>query len=465
MTDRHAVIWTRVSGTPVKMASIVATARECRITYTKDFADSGLPGISLLADPSIIQQGTIVWISTEIRPLHPRLMAMIPPNVAGNLQRRIYAEILARQPNPPAPGMETEWEMLMLSGRNGIGHLDVFPDDIAARNWYILAETRGAAPIQNGRSKLWDILRNEIRQHAGDPDGMNELVNIIGPTPSAGGMISKVLLSIPDRNTWDGSFRPYGTYAADPTSVDVIVKIEEPQYEGLLDLESLCLDVHRESRRFDVPRSWRLDVGDKKHADKLKLLAIERFDRSEGLPIPFESLMTVFASGSRQIQSTQDVLWPEVGKMVAKIGRVCSLDIRKAQETLFRRLAFALMTGNGDMHLDNLAFLGGKQTVQLSPVYDPAPMRAWIRHNMRMAIPMDFDHETPIYRQIAKSATAFGVSATQGKEILLDAAEATKDYCERVMDLENVPEARRQALVDVVKQERSLLNQAFYGKK
>lgn len=51
MTDRHAVIWTRISGTPVKMASIVTTARECRITYTKAFVDSGLPGLSLLADP------------------------------------------------------------------------------------------------------------------------------------------------------------------------------------------------------------------------------------------------------------------------------------------------------------------------------------------------------------------------------------------------------------------------------
>lgn len=460
MTDRHAVIWARISGAPIKMASVVATARECRITYTKEFVDSGLPGLSLLADPAVVGQGTIVWGSTEIRPLHPRLMAMIPPNQPGNLQRRVYAEILARRANPPAPGMETEWEILMLSGRNGIGHLDIFPDDVAAHNWYTLANQRPAA-IQNGRSRLWDILRNEVRQHAGSQEEIRELAEIVGPTPSAGGMITKMMLSIPDLDNWDGSFRPYGAYAADPSFVDVIVKVEEPQYEGLLDLESLCLAVHRESRWFESPKSWRKDVGGETHPDTLKLLAIERFDRSEGHPVPFESLMTVFASGSRRIQGTQDVLWPEVGEMIARIGRVCNLDIRKAQETLFRRLAFALMTGNGDMHLDNVAFLGGKQTVQLSPVYDPAPMRAWPRHNMRMAVPMDFDHGEPIYRQIAQSATAFGLSAAQGKAILLDAAESTKDFCDRVMALEQVPEARRQALVAVVTEERRLLREAF----
>lgn len=455
MTDRHAVIWTRTGRSPIKMASVVATARECRITYTKDFIDSGLPGLSLLADPTVVQQGTMVWASTESRPLHPRLMAMIPPNHAGNLQRRIYAEILARRATPPAPGMETEWEMLMLSGRNGIGHLDVFPNDVEASAWYTQVADQTVAVLKKGRSKIWAILKDEVGQHAGNHGGLADLADFFGPTPTAGGMITKVLIAIPDRPAWSGEFLHSGSRTKRTPFVDVIVKIEEPQYDGLLDLESLCLNVHR-AAGFDVPRSWRQDI------DGLRSLAIERFDRSkEGLPIPFESLMTVFASGSRRIQNSQDVMWIEVGKMVAKIGRVCDLDIRNAQETLFRRLAFALMTGNGDMHLDNLGFLGGKREVFLSPVYDPAPMRAWARHNMRMAVPMDFEQGRPIYRQIADTATSFGLSASQGRDILLNAAEATKDFCEQVMAMGNVPEARRQALVDVVTGERKLLCKAF----
>lgn len=455
MTDRHAVIWSRVGGAPMKMANLVLTTRECRITYTKEFVDSGLPGFSLTADPAIIQQETRVWTSTESRPLHPRLMAMIPPNQAGNLQRRIYAEILARLPSPPAPGMETEWEMLMLSGHGGIGHLDVFRDDVEASSWYENLSTPSVTDSQISRSRMWNLLRDEVRQVDGEHGGLGELADIIGPTPSPGGMISKVLRSIPDAEVWTGESRAIGTRPIETPFTDVIVKIEEPQYEGLLDLESLCLEVHREAG-FEVPRSWRLDV------DGLRLLAIERFDRSKaGLPIPLESLITVFASGSRRIQGTSDVFWPEVGSLVAKTGRICNLDIRKTQETLFRRLAFALMTGNGDMHLDNVGFLGGKQDTRLAPVYDPAPMRAWPRHNMRMAIPMDFEHGKPIYEQIAETAPAFGLSAAQGKAILIEAAEATRGFTERVMALVDVPLSRRKSLVSVIEQERMLLQTAF----
>ena len=451
MTDRHAVIWTRVSGQPLKMASLVATARECRIVYTKDFIDSGLPGLSLMADPVAIGQDALVWKSTESRPLHPRLMAMIPPNQAGNLQRRIYAEILARRPAPPAPGMETEWEMLMLSGHNGIGHVDVFPDDILASDWYSRTRVQPAAAIQNSRSAIWRILRDDVRQHSSETEGLLGLADILGPTPSAGGMISKVLLSIPDRETWAGEFMPFGVRPEGERFVDAIVKIEEPQYDGLLDLESLCLDVHR-TAGFDVPRSWRLDI------DGLRLLAIERFDRDhDGLPIPFESLMTVFSSGSRRIQRTSDVTWPEVGVMVGKISRLCNLDIRRAQETLFRRLAFSLMTGNGDMHLDNIALLGDRNTVRLAPVYDPAPMRAWPRHNMRMAIPIEFELGASIYAQIAETATSFGLSVDQGLDILRDAANATSGFCDRVTALENVPAERRASLVSIIRKEREML--------
>ena len=137
-----------------------------------------------------------------------------------------------------------------------------------------------AAAVQNSRSAIWTILRTEVRQHSSETQGLLGLADMLGPTPSAGGMISKVLLTIPDREAWTGEFLPPGARPEGERFVDVIVKIEEPQYDGLLDLESLCLDVHR-AAGFDVPRSWRLDI------DGLRLLAIERFDRDHGIAHSF----------------------------------------------------------------------------------------------------------------------------------------------------------------------------------
>ena len=81
-------------------------------------------------------------------------------------------------------------------------------------------------------------------------------------------------------------------------------------------------------------------------------------------------------------------------------------DSRKADGRAVRLLA--LMTGSGDPHLENLGLLGGFDRARLAPVFDPAPMRAWRRHNIQMAIPIDFKPRAPVYRKITRQDTAFG---------------------------------------------------------
>lgn len=456
MIDRHAVMWTRIGGQPFKMADIALTPKENRILYTREYIASGLPGFSLLADPEIVGQSAVVWNATDRRPFHPRLMAMLPPPGQDNFQRRILSELLAKREIAPAPGIETEWEMLLMSARNGIGHLDVFSDDLAATEWYGHLPGQ-VAKVENGsRSRLWSAVKNEMRQLSNMHENLESISEILGGTPTAGGMISKVLVSIPNSSKeWRGDFATRHNASAGQEMVDVIVKIESPQYAGLMELEALCLDVHRENG-FEVPRSWRADV------DGLSLLAIERFDRpGHGKQLPFESFMNVLAAGSRNIQSSQDVLWTELGGYVSRLGQLSNLDVRMAQEQLFRRLAYALMTGNGDMHLDNIGLLGSKRSLQLAPVYDPAPMRAWSRHNMRMSIPIEFEEGKQVYEQIALTAKAFGMTAKQGHEILIEAAEATRDYPDRVMSLTAVPEERRAELVKQVQKERGMLARAL----
>ena len=47
------------------------------------------------------------------------------------------------------------------------------------------------------------------------------------------------------------------------------------------------------------------------------------------------------------------------------------------QAEAYRRFVLALLTGNGDMHLQNMSVLGTGEDVAQSPIYDPAPMRAY----------------------------------------------------------------------------------------
>jgi serine/threonine-protein kinase HipA len=451
MPDRYAVVWTRAGGAPVKMGNLVATPQECRFSYEPSFLNTGLPGLSLIAPPLLLKTAPLIHKASERFPLHPRFMALIPPNLPGNLQRRVYAELLAKLDPPPAPGFETEWAILMMAGHNGIGHVDVFQSDLAAQQWY--GQPTPSRAWEPGRSGVWRVLREEVQQTGHlDVASAKILSDFMGPTPTVGGMTTKLLAAIPNRNIWDGTLALPGTRKArDASFVDVLVKIEQPGYEGIAALEDLAYQIHDELN-FPVPRRWHLTI------EGLHVLAVERFDRTpQGHPIPFESLFTVFAGGSNLVTATTDLELPEVADWLRKLPNLCALSVTPTLRGVFRRISLALMLGNGDLHLDNLGLLGGYREVGLSPVYDPTPMRAWSRHNQRLATPIDFQPGISIYQQIADVGAKFGLNRSQAVNVLREMFEATSGYVLRIASLADVPDARKDFLSRVVQAERQLV--------
>lgn len=450
MPDRHAVIWSRGTQGSHKMGDLVLTDQECRFSYTAEFlAMDDANGLALLANPELFGTNPVIYRSSARMPFHPRLMALTPGEAPGNIQRRIYNDILAKRKMPPMPGLDTEWELLLLAGHGGIGHIDVFRDDRAAEQWYGRDVHRDSLIGQ--RSSVWRFIREDIEQTAPETDTAS-IARLLGPTPSVGGMIPKLLVAIPDRPDWSGRFAPPGTHEhKGERFTDVVLKIEPAIYSGVLALEALCYDVHRELG-FDIPRIWRNEL------DGMPLLAVERFDRdSDAVPVPMESFLSVLASGSREVMGSTDIDMAGVAAMLTKLATVVNLDPRRAQEQVFQRFCAALLTGNGDMHLENLAFLGGPRQVRIAPVYDPAPMRAWPRHNLRSAIPIDFDAAKSVGENLLELGITFGQRRTEVLELFARFLEVTQHYPERVMALDEVPLERRQQLVDIVRKERAVL--------
>lgn len=453
MSDRHAVIWTRASDGPLKLGSLVVTARESRFSYSDEaLARHDVPGVSLLlpksATPPVFQSKAGFF-------MYPRLMALLPP-AGHNLQRQLYLRLLQHTTRAIPAGQDLEWALFLLAGHNGIGHLDVFADDLAADRWYrqpLPAPRQAIGP----RSRLWAQLREGF-VHDLAPLDAGVVERLIGPTPSAGGMTTKLLAAIPDATHWDGRIAPPGTArVGDTPFTDVVLKIEQPHYAGLADLEALCLRVHQ-ACGFETPRFWR------SRQAGMEFLAVERFDRADGQPVPLESLYALLAMGRREFLTTADITLDDLGRTIPKLAAVAALDVKATQEAIFRRVALALFTGNGDLHLENLALLGGAREARLAPVYDPAPMRAWARHDLRFAIPIDFD---PAHGGVAGNlialAPAFGMKASKAKEILRGLLEQTHDYPEQVMAQDSVPLERRQRLVDAVTRERRGVEQELGG--
>lgn len=444
---QHAVIWTRVSGLPQKMGDLVLSDEEAAFTYTRDYAASGLPGFCLLGDAAVWGNDSVRYPISERIPVFPRLLTLIPGNNPRNLQRRHYLDLLrARLGKEPPPGIDTEWQLLLLGGHGGIGHIDVFDDDLAAETWYHRAGDSGPAQANaatRDRSALWRMLKHNVLDENVDFDP--QLVEqTLGPTPSVGGMIPKLLVGI-DPARRDAGFYAPGTQG----KREVVLKVEPPEYQGLLDLEALCLDLHR-AAGFEVPDYHRFDDGE------LHFLAVERFDQQDDNPLPMESLFSVIATGDHHFRETGDILLEEVGAIVARLGEVVSLP-QDTGEQLYRRFLMALLTGNGDLHLDNLALLGGIHDCRLAPVYDPSPMRAWPRHNLVSAIPFDaraYPDHGGFFIALGKY---FGLSAKLTRQCVHEAMDATTHYPEQVMELTRVPLRQREQLLAVVKEERRLL--------
>ena len=452
--DKHAVIWTRTKDGPLKMADMVVTPKQTRFSYTRDFIAYDADyrsrhlagGVSLLAPPKQYKTEQVTYQAKDAIPLYPRLMSMLPARNENNIQRRLYTRILEKGPMPPKPGLDTDWEILLLSAHNGIGHLDVFRDDRIADHYYHDPEQRH---LLTSRSAYWKQIQAEIQNTVFEIDEQ-ELLDAFGPTPSVGGMIPKILVAIPDTNDWKGEFSSPGTKEVDGQKyVDVILKIEPIGYEGVLALEAHCLALHRELG-FEVPQYWLSNI------DGMRVLAIKRFDRSEeGYPIPMESFFSVFAIGDKYFQSNTDTDLEEVAHRIARIGKVANLDVRKTLHDIYQRLVVSLFTGNGDLHLENLSFLGGAEDVRLSPVYDPAPMRAWSRHNTRFAVPLVFDNEVGGLRHnMIKLGEAYQLTKKQAANYIDEIADKTGHYLESIHALNDVPEQNKNLLTDVLEKER-----------
>jgi serine/threonine-protein kinase HipA len=436
-TDREAVVWTRIGMRPVKMGRIYVTESECRFTYNEDFLQTGFPGVGIVYPPEIVQQTTIVRTRTEFFDLLPPIQSLIPPQSERNFQRQLILNYMAKKGIVPARGFATDWEILMIAGHGGIGHLDVFQDDEKAIEWYSVP----------GRHTLFEIsddfgfsLKEFLTWFDADAEG---LLQIVGPTPTVGGAIPKLLVTIPETG-WDGRIglpSKIGSHGV----TDAILKFEQTRsYPGIIELEALALDVHEEAG-FDVPRRWQSSI------NGIPTLVIERFDRDEKCnPVFTETLYSVFASGDQSITHHYSTVYDAIGGAIDRSPIDLVSDKRSAKEHLLKRLLLALATGNGDMHLENLSFINRENRLSFSPVYDPAPMRAYTRHNLLTPMPFGKYGEVGLGDALLQFTKNLGFRTKELSELIEKVLTATKDYPNRIHALKTLPGTNKNNLISIV---------------
>ena len=442
-TDREAVVWTRAGTSPIKMGRLLVTDTQCRFTYDADFLHAGLPGLGVLYPPEFVGMTTIVWDRASYFDLLPPLQSLIPPQGEANFQRRLVLSYLEQQGLKPAPGFDSDWEILMVSGHGGIGHLDVFPSDAKATEWYGNKVTPALFRITED---FGFSLKELLTWMDGDAEG---IIGALGPTPTVGGAIPKLLLSIRDTG-WD-SWIALPRKGPTEGRTDILLKLGRDIYPGITALEALTLDIHREAG-FEVPRHWTSVI------NGIPAIAIERYDRTtQGRPIFTESLYSIMAVGDKRITHHYSSSYDDIGRAIDISPLPIFMDPQEAKKYLLKRLLMAFATGNGDLHLENLSVIRRDNKIVFSPVYDPTPMRAYSRHDLLSVMPFgdygDVDeHERPIHlaEAIRRLAKTLGVSKVSLRGTIEEGLIVTDNYLDRVFGLTKLPEPNKQQLKKVV---------------
>lgn len=446
-TDKNAVIWTRLGGAPHRMGRLDVTNQECRFTYDDDYLQLDQAGLGIVYAPDYYGKDTITRPRNKPFDLFPPVQSLIPPHQSDNFQRNLalkYLQARDRKSSSVNDGssFETDWEILKISGHGGIGHLDVFADDASAENWY-------NNPPAHQLMELTDELGFSLKQFmTWFEEDIEVFIQTVGPTPSVGGAIPKLLLSIPDSG-WDGRIG-LPTRTRTPGIIDIVLKFEQSsRYPGIIELEMLALEIHREAG-FDVPRFWPCRF------KGMSALAIERFDRDQNnTPLCSETLYSILASGI-PLSNHYDYRYDLIAQAIDVSPIPLVSDTTQAKLHLFKRLLMAMLTGNGDLHLENLSITSGDGSKRFSRIYDPAPMRAYAQHDMLSVMPFGDYGETPagseqtidLKTAVSRFSKHCGLNRTERASIIDEALTATVSFSERVDALKTVPAENRKRLID-----------------
>ena len=437
-TDKEAVIWTRLGGQANRMGRLYVTDKECRFTYDENYLQQELPGLGMVYAPAFYGKTTISRERKKPFDLFPPIQSLIPPRQADNFQRNLALKYLQTKQNQQFSALDmasfdADWEILKISGHGGIGHLDVFEDDSCAENWY--ANTPPHA-LMEVTEELGFSLKQFMTWFEED---IEVFIQTVGPTPSVGGAIPKLLLSIPESG-WDGRIG-LPTREKTPGIIDIVLKFEQTtRYPGIIELEMLALEMHREAG-FDVPRYWSCFF------KGMPALAIERFDRDQNnTPLCSETLYSILASGI-PLNNHYDYRYDLIAQAIDVSPVEFVSNTADAKQ--------ALLTGNGDLHLENLSITCSNDIKGFSKIYDPAPMRAYAQHDMLSVMPFGDYGETPddsdspvnLKQAVKRFAKNCGLSKSQRKDIINDALSKTSEFSFRVGELKTVPEENKERLI------------------
>ena len=159
---------------------------------------------------------------------------------------------------------------------------------------------------------------------------------------------------------------------------------------------------------------WRIEA-----ADKRPVLLLRRFDRKNGIRIPFLSALSMLDASDHDVRSYLDIV-----DALRRHGAATMQDMHE----LWRRMVFNVLISNTDDHLRNHGFLhAGSDGWRLSPAYDLNPVPVDIKPRV-LTTAIDMADGTASLDLAMSVAAYFELDPDRARDIARQVGSAAKNW-------------------------------------
>ncbi|MBC3185527.1 HipA domain-containing protein [Corynebacterium sp. zg-331] len=310
----------------------------------------------------------------------------VPPFFAGLLPEGRRLSALRRSIKTSA---DDELSLLLPVGADLVGNISLFPEG---------KERKTVTPAVDMSARELDF--SHVLTEAGIPDP----VSLAGVQDKA----SARTIAIPT--------------SAGGGASDAILKISPPEYPMLVENEAeslACARIMAARLRLPVARA---EVVRDVHGRSG--LLVGRFDRERGARYPVEDaaqIMGIYPADKYSVD------FEELTLAVAGVCRSPLLALR----SLAAQLAFAWLTGNGDLHAKNISVVDRGKGFEVAPIYDIPTTAPYGDHSL--ALPVAGSSVGLSKKKFLSYCMEVGLPAPVGEAVAQKAVSATENYAERII--------------------------------
>lgn len=384
--DREVLVYVDLQGTPYLVGRLWARMRKDRESATFEYDKSWLAHSERFSLEPALKLGPGPFHTPSDKPLFGAIGDSAPDRWGRVLMRRAERRRAERAGQAPRTLREIDYLLMV--------------DDEARQGALRFSEREGGPFLAEiGPAKIPPLIQlprllSAAEHVVDDKDSDEDLRLLLAPGSSLGGARPKA--SVRDR---DGHL----AIAKFPNKGDEVNTV-------LWEAVALTLAA---KAGIPVP-AWRLETV----ADKPVLL-LRRFDREQGLRVPFVSAMSMLDARDNEARS-----YLEFVDILRQHGAAAKEDMHG----LWRRIVFSILISNTDDHLRNHGFLwAGPAGWRLSPAYDLNPVPTDIKPRV-LTTAIDLDDGTASLKLALDVASYFELSNGEARKIAAEVGEAVSTW-------------------------------------